>query len=84
MGREAVPAPYLVQQLDRLIQGHGLGWAAFLALGYEDQEGDVAAYLVAGLGVPDGPFQDLVGTRFCPVLIIVISSSKDQASASGR
>ena len=55
------PWPYLVQQLDRLVQGHGIGWAAFLALGDDDQAGHVAAHLVAGLGVPDGAFQDLVG-----------------------
>jgi hypothetical protein len=58
--------PYVVEQPDRLVQGHGLGRAALLALGHEDQAGHVAADLVAGLGVPDGPFQDLVDKPECP------------------
>ena len=61
------PWPYLVQQLDRLVQGHGLGRAAFLAFGDDDQAGDVAADLVPGLGVPDGAFQDLVDKPQGPV-----------------
>jgi hypothetical protein len=58
--------PYVVEQPDRLVQGHGLGRAALLALRHEDQAGHVAANLVAGLGVPDGPFQDLVDQPECP------------------
>ena len=37
-----------------LVQGQGLGWPAFLALGGVGQDGDVAADEVVGFGVPDG------------------------------
>jgi hypothetical protein len=50
----------MIQQPDRLVQGHGLGRAALLAIGHDDQAGHVAADLVPGLGMPDGAFQDLL------------------------
>ena len=37
---------------DGLVQGQGLGWAAFLALGGVGQDGDVAGDQVVGFGVP--------------------------------
>ena len=51
---------YLVQDADRLVQGHGPRRAPLLALRQDDQASDVASYLVAGLGVPDGALEDLV------------------------
>jgi hypothetical protein len=58
---------YLVQECDRLIQGHRFGWAAFLAFGEDDQAGDVAADLVTSLSVADRAFQDLVDQPERPV-----------------
>lgn len=49
-----------VQHTDRLVQGHRSGRTALLPFRQDDQAGYVAAYLVAGLGVPDGALQDLV------------------------
>jgi hypothetical protein len=57
---------HVVEQPDRLVQGHGLGRAALLAVGHEDQAGHVPTDLVPGLGVPDGPLQDLVDQPECP------------------
>jgi hypothetical protein len=62
VGGEPVRAAWsgLAQNANRLVQGHGPGRAAFLTLGQDDQAGDVAPYLVAGLGVPDRALQDLL------------------------
>src|SRR5205823_12149291 len=69
VGGEAVGAAraYLLQECDGLVQGHGLGGAALLALGEVDQAGDVAPDPVAGLGVADGADQDLVDQPEGPV-----------------
>jgi len=62
-----------------LVQGQGLGWSAFLALGGIGQDGDVAADQVVGFGVPDGALE-----RKVPMLTAAVEYPAAMAASACR